>query len=100
MIEGIQSLTTAGPRVTAMFEALAGAIGEISADAGASLAGPRWAELIDFIGTEGPDAMKELAEATGNTVHALAGCGWLWRPLMMTGLRGWLRLRPRSMRGQ
>ena len=75
VIEGIQSLTTAGPRVTAMFEALAGAIGEISADAGASLAGPRWAELIDFIGTDGPDAMKELAEATGNTVHALAG---LW----------------------
>lgn len=75
MIEGLRSLDKAGPRVTAVFAALGQAIGEISADTGASLAGPRWAELIDFIGTEGPTALKELAAATGNTVHALGG---LW----------------------
>ena len=70
-----------------MFEALAGAIGEISADAGASLAGPRWAGTDRLHWHRGSGRHEELAEATGNTVHALAGCGWLWRPLMMTGLR-------------
>ncbi len=86
---GLDGLMVALPRVEGVLSAIAAEMGAIAGDAGESLGGPRWAEFIDFIGTEGPSALRDLSTALGNTTHALAEL-WMATTPMNRDFADWL----------
>ncbi|GAB3988888.1 hypothetical protein [Nocardioides marmoraquaticus] len=73
--EGIEGLEGALPRVQNIVAEVSKAIGDIAADGGASLGSERWAEFFDFLAANAPEALRQMADATGNVAHAM---GELW----------------------
>lgn len=87
--EALDSLEEAGPRVAVVAGKIASALGDIAADAGASIASDRWSEFIDYLGTDGPQALSEMASAVGNVTHAMAELWMAFDPLN-DDFSGWL----------
>lgn len=79
--EGLRSMETALPHVQGVIAAIAGELGKIAGDAGASLASPKWTDFLDFIAKNAPQALGEMAQAAGNTAHAVAALWMATDPL-------------------
>lgn len=86
---GLDGLEGALPRVQAIISAISTELGDIGGDAGESLGSERWAPFLDFVATEGPAALAQLAEAVGNTAHAFAGL-WMATTPLNDGFSSWL----------
>ena len=81
LTEGLQSMETVLPKVQRIVGAVSGELGQIGADAGASLASPRWASFFTFLEQEAPKALGDMAAATGNVAHAAAQMWMAFTPL-------------------
>lgn len=79
--EGLQALETALPKVQNVVSAIATELGSIAADTGAALASDRWTTFLDFIAREAPQALADMAQAAGSTVHAMAELWMAFEPL-------------------
>jgi hypothetical protein len=79
--EGLKSLETALPHVHQLISAVSGELGNIAADAGASLASDKWTSFLDFLGQNAPSALHDMARAAGNTAHAVAALWMATDPL-------------------
>lgn len=86
---GLNGLESALPRVERLVDAIATELGEIAGDAGESLGSDRWAPFLDFVGTEGPEALGDLATAVGNTAHGLAEL-WMATDPLNDSFSSWL----------
>lgn len=73
--EGLKSLEDVLPRIEAIITSVSTEMGRIAEDAGESLSSDRWAPFLEFIAEETPEALADLADIVGNTVHAM---GELW----------------------
>lgn len=69
---GLSELQTGLPHVADVISAVSTELGSIAADAGASLASPKWADFLDFVAQEAPSALADMAKAAGHTAHAVA----------------------------
>jgi hypothetical protein len=78
------------PRVASLFNAVGTALGDLSADAAQSLAGPEWAEFFDFLEAEAPAALSQLGHAVGSVAHGFAELWMAFGPLNRD-FTGWLR---------
>lgn len=81
LTEGLTELSAAAPRAASLLDTIGSTLGEIAAEGGASMASDRWGGFLDFIEAEAPDALHDLATATGNTTHALAGMWMAFSPV-------------------
>lgn len=79
--DGLRSMETALPHVQAVVAAVSEALGSIASDAGASLASAKWTDFLDFFTQNAPQALAEMAQAAGNTAHALAALWMATDPL-------------------
>ncbi|ROR91775.1 hypothetical protein [Nocardioides aurantiacus] len=80
-VEGLREIETALPKVERIIAAVSGELGDIAADAGGSLAGPRWAEFFDFLATDSAPALRQMATGVGNIAHAMAELWMAFDPL-------------------
>lgn len=71
----LDDLERLAPVVGRIFETVGGALGDIAEGGAASLASERWAGFFEFIATEAPRALSELASTVGSVTH---GLGELW----------------------
>jgi hypothetical protein len=69
------------PRVQAIVDAVSSTLGDIAADAGNSLGSARWADFFDFLAANAPEALQDMAAATGNVAHAMAELWMAFDPL-------------------
>ncbi|WP_370246900.1 hypothetical protein [Nocardioides sp.] len=72
LTQALGSVESMAPRIADLLQTIGETGGAIVADGAESLAGPRWAQFIDFLGAEVPDAMTTLATSTGALTHGLA----------------------------
>jgi hypothetical protein len=79
--EGLVALEDALPRVEAIVSAVSHELGAIAADTGKSLASDRWAPFLEFLATEAPAALRDMSDAAGNVVHAMAELWMAFEPL-------------------
>lgn len=79
--EGLESLETVLPRVNRIIANTSEALGEIASDAGAQLTTERWTEFFDFLGTNAPSALHDLAATAGSAAHALAELWMAFDPM-------------------
>lgn len=86
---GLAHLEDVLPRIQNIVSAVASEMGDISGDIGESLASERWAPFLDFVAQEAPSALSDMAEAVGNTTHALASL-WMATDPLADDFSGWL----------
>ncbi|WP_418060813.1 hypothetical protein [Pimelobacter simplex] len=61
-----------GPKVGDIFQSIGERGGELVAEGAAALAGPEWAEFLDFVEHNAPDAIDDLFRTVGNLTKGLA----------------------------
>ncbi len=81
LTKSLDNLERLGPRVAMIFESVGSAIGDIASDSSASLASERWADFFEFIATDAPQALSELAATTGSLAHGMAEMWQAFDPL-------------------
>lgn len=81
LTESLEDLERLAPVVGRIFEAVGGALGDIASDSAASLASERWSDFFEFIATEAPTALSELATTVGSLTHGLAELWMAMTPL-------------------
>lgn len=81
LAEGLDSVSLILPKVERIVGAVAGQLGDIGASTGKSLASGRWTEFFDFLETEAPEALRDMADIAGNTGHAMAEMWMAFDPL-------------------
>lgn len=81
LAEGIDGIEQALPRIQRIVDSVSTALGGIAGDAGASLGGERWTEFFDYLATDAPSALRDMAEATGNVAHAMSELWMAFDPL-------------------
>jgi hypothetical protein len=89
LTDGIESLETALPKIEKIISSVSGELGDIAADAGASLASDRWEPFLDFLADEAPFALGSMAKAIGSISHALATL-WMATTPINNGFLDWL----------
>lgn len=89
LIEGIDGLQGALPRVEKIISSISTTLGGIAADAGQSLGSGRWAPFLDFIAEEAPAALADLATSIGNVTHSMANLWMAFTPVN-DGFSAWL----------
>lgn len=72
LTQGLDAMETALPHVQGLIASVASELGSIAGDTGKSLASDRWTPFLDFIAREAPSALGQMADAAGNTAHAVA----------------------------
>lgn len=72
LTRALDEMESALPHVQGLIGAVADELGRIAGDTGASLASDRWTSFLDFIAREAPAALGQMADAAGNTAHAVA----------------------------
>ncbi|WP_297625657.1 hypothetical protein [Nocardioides sp.] len=87
--ESLDNLERLGPKVAGIFQAVAGAMGDIAADSSASLASERWEGFFEFVQREAPDAITELATTVGSLTHGMAELWQAFTPVN-DGFSSWL----------
>ena len=70
--DGIESLLTMGPQVNSIVQEIAGALGEMSANAGDALSGDRFAAFFDYIENTAGPALMEMGRTIGYVTEGLA----------------------------
>lgn len=81
LTESLDNLESVVPRVETIMEAVGATIGNIASDASGSLASDRWSGFFDFIATEAPRALTDLASAVGDLTHGMAELWQAFSPL-------------------
>lgn len=89
LTESLDDLERLAPTVARIFGTVGEALGDIAADGAASLASDRWADFFDFIATEAPRALSEMASTVGDVTHGLAELWVAFTPLNRD-VSGWL----------
>jgi hypothetical protein len=86
----LEDFEEAAPDIERMLAFLADASGDVAAELGEGLSGPRMAEFMQFVGDEGPTSIKLLADTVFNLA---AGMGELWMAFTPsnTDFAVWLR---------
>lgn len=90
LVEALDRIEPALPRVADLFERIGQAVGDLAADSAESLAGPRWADFIAFVGREAPVALAEMARTLGDVAHGMSELWMAFTPLNQD-FSGWLR---------
>jgi hypothetical protein len=72
MEEGITHLMTLLPRVKLIVSQVADGLGQLSAEAGSNLAGPKFREFFDFLETDAKPILIEMGHTVGNLADGLA----------------------------
>lgn len=78
--DGLDQLATAAPRAAEVLSVISATMGDLTKDTAESLTSGRWTEFANFIEAEAPTALNDLAAATGNTAHAVAGMWMAFTP--------------------
>lgn len=81
LTDSLDDLERLAPVVATIFERVGSALGEIASDSAASLASDRWADFFEFIATEAPSALTELASTVGSLTHGMAELWQAFTPL-------------------
>jgi hypothetical protein len=81
LADGLDALVTRMPDVQRIVSAVAGELGDIGGSVGSSLASARWDDFFTFLATDAPSALHDMAEAAGNTGHAMAEMWMAFDPL-------------------
>lgn len=89
LTESLDDLERLAPVVGNIFSQVGTALGEIASDGAASLASDRWMPFFDFIATEAPTALSDMASALGSVTHGLAEMWMAFAPLNES-FSGWL----------
>lgn len=89
LTESLDDLERLAPVVANIFYGFGEALGDIASGGAASLASERWADFFDFIATEGPRTLSELATTVGDLSHGLAELWMAFTPLN-NDFSGWL----------
>jgi hypothetical protein len=79
--DGLDDLLTRLPEVQRIAFEIADSLGELGADAGASLAGPRFEAFFDYLETDAAPTMEAFARSTGNVIEGLANLLVAFAPL-------------------
>ena len=69
---GLDAMESRLPDVGRIVGAVAGELGNISESVGESLASERWNDFFDFLATDAPPALRDMADGVGNLTHGLA----------------------------
>lgn len=91
MEEGLTDLMTLMPKFSRIVEETAAGIGQLSAEAGAGLAGPRFEEFFEFLESDAKPILVEMGHTIGNFVDGLAAMIVAFAPLtrdFSTGFEG------------
>jgi hypothetical protein len=89
--EGLTSLMSMLPQVRHLIRTTAQTIGDLAADAGKGLSGPRFEEFFRFLQTDAKQTLTEMGHTVGNFVDGLAALVVDFAPLsreMSTGFEG------------
>ena len=70
--EGITSLLDKLPQVRRIVREMSSAMGELAADAGADLAGPRWRDFFDYLDREAAPTLETMSRTLGNFATGFA----------------------------
>ena len=89
LTDSLDDLERLAPVVARIFESVGGALGDIASGGAASLASDRWADFFEFIATEAPQALSELATTVGSLTHGLAELWMAFAPLNADA-SGWM----------
>jgi hypothetical protein len=81
LIDGLESLEPALEGVERIAASVGQALGNIAADAGASLGSERWADFLNFIETEAPPALEQMAASVGDVAHGMSELWMAFAPL-------------------
>lgn len=81
LVEGLEDLVTLAPQVDRIIGELAGAMGDIAAEAGDSLASERWLDFFTFLGDEARPTLEDLSSTIGSVAHGLSEMWMAFQPL-------------------
>jgi hypothetical protein len=81
LTDSLDDLERLGPVVARIFGQVGAALGDIVSEGAASLASERWAEFFDFLATEAPRSLSDMATAVGDLTHGLAELWMAFAPL-------------------
>lgn len=89
---GIQELVTQLPQAERIVGQIAGAIGQLSAEAGTALAGPRWEEFFNFLEAEAKPTLLDLGRTVGNLTDGFAQLWMAFAPVSANFSDSFLRM--------
>lgn len=81
LTDSLGNLERLAPALARIMDSIGSAIGDIANDATASLASDRWADFFEFVATEGPRAISQLADTVGSLTHGLSELWMAFQPL-------------------
>ncbi|KQP77219.1 hypothetical protein ASF37_11690 [Aeromicrobium sp. Leaf289] len=89
---GISELMTQLPQAERIVGQIAEALGQLSAEAGTELAGPRWEEFFNFLETEAQDTLMDLGRTVGNLTDGFAQLWMAFAPVSANFSDSFLRM--------
>jgi hypothetical protein len=89
MTEALDDFERMAPQVEQILQAVGKVSGDLVADAAGSLAGPEWAEFLDFLEREAPKALDTMGRTVGALAHGLSELWMAFTPLN-TDVNDWL----------
>lgn len=90
MQEGVESFVQLLPRVREVVSGIAQGMGELSASAGAGIAGPKFEEFFDYLERDAKPLLLDMGHTIGNFVEGFAAMAVAFAPLsesFSSGLR-------------
>lgn len=89
LLRGLNDMESVLPRIEGLLFAIGDAAGDVGADLGEALSSERGRDFIDFLSTEMPPTLTQLANAVGDVT---AGLGELWMAFtpLNRDFTGWL----------
>lgn len=89
---GISELMTQLPQAERIVGQIAEALGQLSAEAGAELAGPRWEEFFNFLEAEAKPTLLDLGRTVGNLTDGFAQLWMAFAPVSANFSDSFLRM--------
>ena len=89
LIDAMDQLEVAAPRFEAILLGVGKAVGDLTADAAESLAGPEWDEFLGFVAQEAPRAIETMGRSLGNLVEGMSHLWMAFAPVT-TDFNDWL----------
>ncbi len=88
--DGIEAVMERAPQVERIVGEIAGALGDLSAEAGEALAGPEWDQFFDFLEAEARPTLIDMGRALGNLTEGFAHLWMAFDPLSDQFSQGFL----------